>query len=70
MAAEYWGLPPSIVFLSDKAERGIIYMKEQDVQSELFPMISVKIAKKVPTLHMILQRNMSQTAYLGNGKDL
>ena len=70
MAAEYFGIPQHIVFLSDKEDRGVIYMHEQIVQDELFPLMSAKPAGHAPVLYLILQRKMTQTNFLDGGVDI
>ena len=38
MAADYFGLPRHLVFLSDREDRGAIYMHEQNLRDEIFPL--------------------------------
>ena len=53
-AASYFGLPPDIVFISDKAEKGLIYLREHNLRDNLFPLQSVRRASYTPILHVIL----------------
>ena len=70
MVAQYFGLPARLIFLSDKPDHGVIYMHEQKVQEELFPMLSARMAKNNPVLYVILQRKMTETTFLNSGQDL
>ena len=38
MTASYFGLPTNLVFLSDKIDRGVIFMHEQNLRDEIFPL--------------------------------
>ena len=69
-AASYFGLPPEIVFLSDKEERGVIYMNENILRDELFPLQTALIARETPILYCILKRRMNAVDFLENDKDL
>lgn len=70
MAATYFGLPRHLVFLSDKAERGVIYMADQGLREILYPMRTAKRTLVTHVLYVILQRKMSDTDFLTNGRDL
>ena len=70
MAASYFGLPHEIVFLSDQEDRGVIYMHEQNLRDELFPLQTAYGANETPILYLILQRKMTAVDFLDNGRDL
>ena len=70
MAASYFGLPHEIVFLSDQEDRGVIYMHEQNLRDELFPLQTAYSANETPILYLILQRKMTAVDFLDNGRDL
>lgn len=52
--AKYFGLRTDIVFISDKLEKGCIYMKDVKVRGELFPLLSVMPNGYRPTLYLKL----------------
>lgn len=70
MASSYFGLPRNLVFLSDKEDRGVIFMHEQNLKDEIFPLQTVHRTRETPVLYVILQRKMSDADYLDDGKDL
>ena len=53
-AAQYFGLPPDIVFISDKAEKGLIYLRDHNLRDNLFPLQSARRTSYTPILYVIL----------------
>ena len=68
IVAEYFGLPPNIMFFSDS--EGIIYMKDMKVRQTLFPMYSAFRSGTIPEIYVRLQRNMSTLDFLDGGRQL
>jgi len=70
IAARYFGLPKDIVFLSDCEDGGCIFLNEQDVFNEIFPMRTAKRVKINPVLHIVLQRRQASLDLVDNQRDL
>lgn len=56
LAARYYGLPENMVFLSDQADGGCIYLNDMEVFKEIFPMKTAKRKSLNPILHIVLQK--------------
>lgn len=69
-AAQYFGLPENIIFLSDKEDRGVIYMNENILRDEIFPLQTAISTDSTPILYVILKRRMNSVNFLENDKDL
>ena len=69
-AAQYFGLPEKIIFLSDKEDRGVIYMNENILRDEIFPLQTAISTESTPILYVILKRRMNSVDFLENDKDL
>ena len=67
-AANYFGLPGDIVFLSDKPIRGCIYMTDMKVRDELFPMVNAMPVTHQPEVYMILRNNTNQMDMMDGNK--
>ena len=70
IAARYFGFEPQVVFLSDKPEKGCIYLGEQRVFDHIFPLKTAKRVNHMPDLHIVLRRNMTSIDIVNNEKDL
>lgn len=70
IAARYFGYEPKVVFLSDKPEKGCIYLGEQKVFTSIFPLRTAKRVSHTPELHVVLRRNMTSMDLVNNEQAL
>ena len=68
--ADYHNLPEKLIFLSDKPRNGCIYLHEQLVHNELFPLRSVVPKGHIPRLYAVLRRNVSIDHHLMGQDDV
>ena len=65
--ADYHSLPQTMIFITDKPEQGCIYMRDQLIHNELFPLQTVVLKGHIPKLYVILKRNVTiESNLMGN----
>ena len=70
LAARQLGYDPAVVFLSNKPVGGTIFLKEQTVFDQIFPMYTAQRVQGLPELHVVLRRNMTSMDIVDNEKKL